>query len=94
MLVVRLGLVPITVENGPIEIAPGTHRLPRQETLRAVDIASRIAQSHRHSPALVSIRYVRRWYGDDSRDVHSIPRAVWTSLTSEQQRLLRFPLGD
>ena len=28
--------------------------------------------------ALVTIRYVRRWYADDSRDVQEIPRAVWS----------------
>jgi ectoine hydroxylase-related dioxygenase (phytanoyl-CoA dioxygenase family) len=44
--------------------------------------------------ALVSIRYVRRWYIDDSREVTTIPRAVWQSLTAEQQSLLRFPLGE
>ena len=37
MLVVSFGLVPVTLENGPIEIATGTHRLPRQEALRAVE---------------------------------------------------------
>lgn len=36
MLVVSFGLVRITQENGPIEIAPGTHRMPRNEALRAV----------------------------------------------------------
>jgi hypothetical protein len=47
-----------------------------------------------HIPrALVSIRYVRRWYSDDSRAVASIPNGLWRSLTVEQQRLLRFPLG-
>lgn len=42
--------------------------------------------------ALVTIRYVRRWYADDSRDVEAIPRAVWESLTAEQQSVMRFPI--
>jgi len=43
--------------------------------------------------AMASIRYARRWYSDDSREVASIPHGVWRSLTAEQQRLLRFPIG-
>lgn len=43
--------------------------------------------------ALVTIRYVRHWYADASRDVESIPLAVWSSLAGEQQSLLRFPLA-
>ena len=39
VLVVSFGLVRITPENGPIEIAPGTHRMPRKEALRAVEAA-------------------------------------------------------
>ena len=42
MLVVSFGLLPITAEDGPIEIAPRTHRLPRQEALDAVN-SGRIA---------------------------------------------------
>jgi ectoine hydroxylase-related dioxygenase (phytanoyl-CoA dioxygenase family) len=42
--------------------------------------------------ALLTVRYVRRWYADGSRDVNSIPRAVWHSLTSEQRDLMRFPV--
>jgi ectoine hydroxylase-related dioxygenase (phytanoyl-CoA dioxygenase family) len=42
--------------------------------------------------ALVTIRYVRRWYADDSREVNAIPLAVWQSLTTEQQSIMRFPL--
>jgi ectoine hydroxylase-related dioxygenase (phytanoyl-CoA dioxygenase family) len=115
MLVVSFGLVPVTLGKGPIEIAPGTHRLPRKEAFRAVD-ASEIAMRpvpleigdvlirhpwalHRGSPnvtdtprALVSIRYVRRWYADDSREVNSIPRPVWASLTPDQKSVMRFPL--
>jgi hypothetical protein len=37
VLVVSFGLVRITLENGPIEIASGTHRMPRKEALRAVE---------------------------------------------------------
>lgn len=55
---------------------------------------------HRGSPntttnprALVSIRYVRHWYADGSRDVAAMPRAVWEALTVEQHRVLRFPIA-
>lgn len=37
MLVVSFGLVQITPGLGPIEIAPDTHRMPRNEALRAVE---------------------------------------------------------
>jgi ectoine hydroxylase-related dioxygenase (phytanoyl-CoA dioxygenase family) len=40
---------------------------------------------------LLTIRYVRRWYADYSRDVNSIPLAVWQSLTPEQREVMRFP---
>ena len=115
-IVVSFGLVPITRESGPIEIAPGTQRMTRGEATRALeagaiplepvtlgigDILIRHPWAlHRGTPnathiprALVSIRYVRRWYSDDSRAVASIPNGLWRSLTVEQQRLLRFPLG-
>jgi phytanoyl-CoA dioxygenase PhyH len=117
MLVVSFGLVQITTDLGPIEIAPGTHRMPRADALRAVqtteiqmrpvtleigDVLIRHPWAlHRGTPntshtprAVVSIRYVRRWYADDSREVQSIPSSVWESLTSEQRSLLRFPQGD
>lgn len=117
MLVVSFGLVPITRENGPIEIVPGSHRLRRKEAFRAVEALELETQPvpldigdvlirhpwvlHRGSPnktdtprALVSIRYVRRWYADDSRDVSFLPRAVWESLTPEQKCVMRFPVGD
>ena len=116
-MVVSFGLVPITTELGPIEIAPGTHRMPRADALGAV-AASEIEMRpvpleigdvlirhpwalHRGTPntsdtprALVSIRYVRRWYADDSREVNAIPGPVWESLTGEQRRLMRFPAGE
>jgi len=41
--------------------------------------------------ALATIRYVRRWYADASREVESIPRPTWESLTPEQQGMMRFP---
>lgn len=115
MLIVSFGLLRITSDNGAIQIAPGTHRLPREEALRAVD-AGHIAMCsvpleigdvlirhpwalHRGTPnrtdtprALATIRYVRRWYADNSREVNSIPSAVWQSLTLEQQTVLRFPV--
>lgn len=43
--------------------------------------------------ALVTIRYVRQWYADASRDVNAVPHAVWQSLSPEQQSLMRFPIG-
>lgn len=44
---------------------------------------------------LVTIRYVRRWYADDSREVNPIPAALWRTMTVEQQSIMRFPLaGD
>jgi hypothetical protein len=117
VLVVSFGLVRITLENGPIEIASCTHRMPRKEALSAVESAAIGMQPvplgigdvlirnpwalHRGSPntsetprAVVSVRYVRRWYGDNSREVDSIPLAIWASLTPEQQSVMRFPVGD
>jgi hypothetical protein len=117
VLVVSFGLVRITLENGPLEIATGTHHMARQEALRAVEAGEIELQAvpleigdvlirhpwtlHRGSPnktdtprALVTLRYVRRWYVDNSRDVNSLPRAVWESLTPEQQSVMRFRLGD
>lgn len=81
MLIVSFGLVPITLENGPIEIAPGTHRMPRKDALRAIGAAE------------IAMQAVP-WYAGDSRDVNSIPRVVWASLTPAQQRVLRFPLAN
>jgi Phytanoyl-CoA dioxygenase (PhyH) len=115
MLVVSFGLGPIALENGPIEIAPGTHRLPRKEAMRAVETTDIAMQPvpldigdvlirhpwalHRGSPnrtdlprALATIRYVRRWYADSSREVNPIPGAVWESLSEEQRSVVRFPL--
>jgi ectoine hydroxylase-related dioxygenase (phytanoyl-CoA dioxygenase family) len=116
MLIVSFGLVPVTLHSGPIEIAPGTHRLARREALRAVE-SSNVPMKpvpmeigdvlirhpwalHRGSPnvtdtprALLTIRYVRRWYADDSREVCSIPRTVWDSLkegTSKHDALSHF----
>jgi ectoine hydroxylase-related dioxygenase (phytanoyl-CoA dioxygenase family) len=116
MLIVSFGLIDITTPLGPIEIAPGTHRMPRHEAIRAVesgeielvpvpldlgDVLIRHPWAlHRGTPnttatprPLVTIRYVRRWYADSSRDVNAIPQAVWQSLTPEQQSMLRFPIG-
>ena len=42
--------------------------------------------------ALVTIRYVRRWYADDSREVNAIPNAMWQSFTQEQKAAMRFPV--
>ena len=104
----------IAREHGPVEIAPGTHRMPRKDARRAVEAGEISPQPvpleigdvlirhpwalHRGSPnttdtprPLVTIRYVRRWYADGSRDVDSVPRAVWESLTPSQQGMMRFP---
>ena len=43
---------------------------------------------------LVTVRYVRRWYSDGSREVKSIGATVWRGLTRAQQQLMRFPIGD
>src|SRR5262249_39442519 len=37
MLVVSFGLIDITAAHGPIEIAPGTHMMPKEQGLRAVE---------------------------------------------------------
>ncbi len=115
ILVVSFGLDRIAAEHGPIEIAPGTHRVPRAEALQAVqageiemqpvmleigDILIRHPWAlHRGTPnitdtprALASIRYVRRWYADDSRDVATISRSRWRALTPGQQGMMRFPV--
>ena len=117
MLVVSFGLINITSDHGPIEIAPGTHRLPRDEAGRLIEPADSMLQPvplelgdvlirhpwalHRGTPnvtdtprPLVSIRYVRHWYADNSREVNPIPRTVWQRLTVEQQTLMRFAIED
>jgi hypothetical protein len=43
--------------------------------------------------ALATIRRVRRWYADASREMEYVPRATWESLTPEQQAVMRFPVG-
>jgi hypothetical protein len=117
MLAVSFALVPVTAANGPMEIAPGTHRMPRPAAMRAVECgeSERCAVTlevgdvlirhpwtlHRGTPnttgtprALVTIRYVRRWYFDDSREVAAIPASVWQTLTEEEKAMLRFPIGS
>jgi len=114
-LAVSFGLVRIAEEHGPIEIAPGTHRMTRTDALRAVDAGDVRLQPiplevgdvlirhpwalHRGTPnttdtprALATIRYVRRWYADASREVEQFPRATWESLTAEEQSVMRFPI--
>lgn len=116
ILVVSFGLIDITLEHGPIEIAPGTHRLSRAEALRNVessaiqlvpvplqigDVLIRHPWAlHRGTPnttdtprALLTIRYVRRWYADLSREVNTIPLSLWQSLTDAQQSIMRFPMA-
>ncbi len=117
MLLVSFGLVRIAAEHGPIEIAPGTHGMPRAEALQAVQRGEIAISSvplevgdvlirnpwtlHRGTPnltdiprALATIRYVRRWYFDGSRDVSQISGTTWRTLTPEQQSVLRFPVGN
>lgn len=117
MLIVSFGLVPIGPENGPIEIAPGTHRMPRAIALRAVgageiemravslaigDVLIRHPWAlHRGTPnttdtprPLATIRYVRQWYADSSREVATLPHVVWDALTPEQRNMMRFPVVD
>lgn len=114
MLLVSFGLIDIGLAHGPIAIAPGTHRMPRNEAERAVERGDIPLQPvplqigdvlirhpwalHRGTPnvtdtprALLTIRYVRRWYADESRDVNRIPAALWQSFSGEQQGLMRFP---
>jgi ectoine hydroxylase-related dioxygenase (phytanoyl-CoA dioxygenase family) len=116
MMLVSFGLTPIAAADGPIEIAPATHRMTRAEALRAVqsseiemqlvpleigDVLIRHPWAlHRGTPntagtprALVSIRYVRRWYTDDSREVAAIGRSTWQRLTPVEQSMMRFPLA-
>lgn len=116
MLIVSFGLVRITLADGPIQIAPGTHRIPKERAIRAVQSAEIEMGSvpleigdvlirhpwalHRGTPntrdtprALVTIRYVRRWYADNSRETNPIPQAVWRCLTPEQQGMMRFPVA-
>ena len=96
MLVVSFPLIDITPAHGPIEIA--MEPVP----LQVGDVLVRHPWAlHRGTPnttdtprPLVTIRYVRRWYADDSREVNPIPRVVWQSLTREQQRMMRFPICD
>jgi len=117
MLVVSFGLTDILPADGPIEIAPGTHRTPRDHALSSIEAAEIVMQPvtlnlgdvlirhpwtlHRGTPnvtdtprALITIRYVRRWYADSSREVNLLPYRLWQSLTAEQQSMMRFPLGD
>lgn len=116
-IVVSFGLVRIARAHGPIEIVPGTHRMTRNDAMRAAregDIQSEAVTLeigdvlirhpwavHRGTPnttdiprALVTIRYVRPWYADNSREVEPIPRETWESLTPEQHALLRFPAAE
>jgi ectoine hydroxylase-related dioxygenase (phytanoyl-CoA dioxygenase family) len=115
MLVVSFGLLRITPAHGPVEIAPGTHRMARDVALQSVkageiplrtisletgDVLIRHPWAvHRGTPnttdmprALATIRYVRSWYTDSSRDVNAIPFSLWRSFTPKERCLLRFPV--
>jgi hypothetical protein len=114
MLNVSFGLMRITPADGPVEIAPGTHRMQRNEARRLIESGEVKSQKvsleigdvlirhpwclHRGTPnttdvprPLATVRYVRRWYSDNSREVNSIPPDVWHSLNSNQQSAMRFP---
>jgi ectoine hydroxylase-related dioxygenase (phytanoyl-CoA dioxygenase family) len=116
MLTVSFGLLDITSEDGPIEIAAGTHRMIREAATQAVacgacevhpvllDVGDVLIRHpwalHRGTPNMAStprplatIRYVRNWYADASRDVNAIPNIIWQSLTCEQRAVLRFPVS-
>jgi len=116
-VVVSFGLIRIAPEHGPIEIAPGTHRIAREVARQAVEAGEIGLQAvpleigdvlirhpwtlHRGTPnttdtprALATIRYVRRWYTDASREGEPVPRETWESLTAEQQMVMRFPLAE
>jgi ectoine hydroxylase-related dioxygenase (phytanoyl-CoA dioxygenase family) len=116
MMVVSFGLTKIALEDGPIELAPGTHTMPRENAFRAVenskikllpvtlDIGDVLIRHpwtiHRGTPnksdtprLLVSMRYVRNWYCDSSREVNTIPMAVWNTLSSAQKTMLRFSVS-
>jgi hypothetical protein len=81
------------IEAGDIPL----HRVP----LEIGDVLIRHPWAlHRGTPnktdtprALATIRYVRRWYADASREVEHVPRATWESLTAEERSVLRFPVG-
>jgi ectoine hydroxylase-related dioxygenase (phytanoyl-CoA dioxygenase family) len=115
MLAVSFGLIDITADHGPIEIAVGTHRMAREPAMRAVesgecelrpvllDVGDVLVRHpwalHRGTPnitdtprPLVTVRYVRRWYADDSRETRAIPDAIWQSLSQEQRAVMRFPV--
>jgi ectoine hydroxylase-related dioxygenase (phytanoyl-CoA dioxygenase family) len=44
--------------------------------------------------AMASVRYVRRWYADASREVNASPNNIWESLTPERQEIMRFPVKE
>ena len=102
MTVVSFGLININQENGAIELAPGTHKMHREQAFNAVqsseikmipislnvgDVLIRHPWTlHRGTPnktdtprLLLTIRYVRSWYCDSSREINSIPATVWDS---------------
>jgi len=45
-----------------------------------------------HPSRLQAMRYVRRWYADESREVTAIPNTIWQSMTQEQRAVMRFPV--
>lgn len=86
------------VDIGLSEIAAG-RVVPVAVTLDIGDVLVRHPWAlHRGTPnrtdaprPLVSLRYVRRWFYDTSRDVEVVSDAVWQSLSPDQQALMRFP---
>ncbi len=57
MVVVNFGLVPIGQEHGPIEIAPGTHRISRLERDKAIETGGISAEPIRLEIGDVLIRH-------------------------------------
>jgi Phytanoyl-CoA dioxygenase (PhyH) len=56
LLVVNFGLIDITVNHGPIQFAAGTHRMPRVEALRAIELSQIKPESVPLKPGDVLIR--------------------------------------
>jgi hypothetical protein len=99
-----LDIVPCTqriARNEALEQIASQVLTPRSVPLEIGDVLLRHPWAlHRGTPnstrgprPLVTIRYVRRWYADDSREVNPIPAALWRTMTVEQRSIMRFPLA-
>ena len=103
MLVVSFGLIDITAAHGPIEIARSITSCETGFDSVLLDIGDVLIRHpralHRGTPnvtdtprAMATVRYVRHWYADSSREVNAIPGEVWDSMTEEQKAMMRFPI--